>query len=67
VSLQPRDVAGLLKLAAELGVPAHRIGRTGGTRLAVRVAGHDAIDCTVAEAERLWSTAIERHFAGRAA
>jgi phosphoribosylformylglycinamidine synthase len=67
VSAQPQSVNAVLKLAAELGVPVHRIGRTGGSRLAVRVEGHDAIDCTVAEAERMWSTAIERHFAGRAA
>jgi hypothetical protein len=67
VSVQPRNVAPLLTLAADLGVPARRIGKTGGSRLAVRVDGQDAIDCTVAEAERLWFTAIERHFAGRAA
>jgi len=67
VSAQPQSVNAVLKLAAQLGVPVHRIGRTGGSRLAVRVEGHDAIDCTVAEAERMWSTAIERHFAGRAA
>ena len=67
VSVPPRSVPAVLTLAAQMGVPAYRIGRTGGSRLAVRVAGHDAIDCTVAEAERLWSTAIERHFEGRAA
>ena len=67
VSVHPRDTASLLKLAAQLGVPARRIGKTGGARLALRVDGQDTVDCTVAEAERLWSTAIERHFAGRAA
>jgi phosphoribosylformylglycinamidine synthase len=67
VSVRPTQVAAVVKLAAELRVPVHRIGKTGGSRLAVRVAGQDAIDCTVAEAERLWSTAIERHFEGRAA
>jgi phosphoribosylformylglycinamidine synthase len=66
-SVDSRNVAAVLELASQLGVPAHRIGKTGGSRIAVRVAGHDAIDCSVAEAERLWSTAIERHFAGRAA
>jgi hypothetical protein len=35
--------------------------------LTIRVAGRPAIDCAVGEAERIWSTAIERHFAGRAA
>jgi len=67
VSVQPRDVAAVVDLASQLGVPVHRIGKTGGSRIAVRVAGQDAIDCPVAEAERSWSTAIERHFAGRAA
>jgi len=67
ISVKPMDVAAVLELASQLGVPAHRIGKTGGSRIAVRVAGQDAIDCPVAEAERLWSTAIERHFAGRAA
>jgi phosphoribosylformylglycinamidine synthase subunit PurL len=67
VSVQPKDVSAVLKLAADLGVPSRRIGKTGGARVAVRVDGQDAIDCTVSEAERLWSTAIERHFAGRAA
>jgi phosphoribosylformylglycinamidine (FGAM) synthase-like enzyme len=55
ISVQPKDATAVVKLASELGVPAHRIGRTGGARIAVRVAGQDAIDCTVAEAERLGS------------
>ena len=67
ISVQSKDVASTLELASQLGIPARRIGRTGGPRIAVRVANQDAIDCPVAEAERLWSTAIERHFAGRAA
>jgi hypothetical protein len=54
-------------MAAEAGVPAQLIGRTGGSRLVMRVSGQPAIDVTVAEAERAWSTAIERHFKGRAA
>jgi phosphoribosylformylglycinamidine synthase len=67
VSVRQGDLEAALKLAADLRIPVHRIGKTGGSRLSVRVEGQDAIDCTVAEAERLWSTAIERHFAGRAA
>jgi phosphoribosylformylglycinamidine synthase len=67
VSVQRNDLPAVLHLASEAGVPARRVGTTGGSRIAVRVAGHEAIDCTVAEAERLWFTAIERHFAGRAA
>jgi len=55
------DIASWLVDAAQL------IGRTGGTRLAIHVAGRPAVDCAVAEAEQVWATAIERHFAGRAA
>ena len=57
----------LLDVANDAGVPAKVIGRTGGDRLRISVAGACVIDCAVAEAEQLWSTAIERHFAGRAA
>jgi phosphoribosylformylglycinamidine synthase len=67
VSVRSEDRGSLLQLAAELGVPARLIGRTGGTRLRINVAGEPAIDCAVADAEQQWSTAIVRHFAGRAA
>jgi phosphoribosylformylglycinamidine synthase subunit PurL len=67
VSVEPDDRAALQQMAAERGVPAQVVGRTGGSRLTMRVAGRPAIDCAVGEAERIWSTAIERHFAGRAA
>jgi phosphoribosylformylglycinamidine synthase len=67
VSVRPDDCATLLQLAAASRVPAEVIGRTGGSRLLMRVAGQPAIDCTVAEAEHIWSTSIERCFAGRAA
>ena len=67
VSVRPEDRAGLLQLAADGGVPARVIGRTGGSRLTIQVAGRPAIECAVADAELIWSTAIERHFAGRAA
>jgi phosphoribosylformylglycinamidine synthase len=67
VSVAPENRDAVLTLAAEAGVPAHPIGRTGGSRLRIRVGGDPAIDCSVAEAEHLWSTALERYFAGRAA
>ncbi len=62
VSVRPDDVATLLQVAAEAGVPAHVIGLTGGAHLRIRVAGSPAVDCSVTEAERVWSGAIERHF-----
>jgi phosphoribosylformylglycinamidine (FGAM) synthase-like enzyme len=67
VSVRPGDRAALLQMAAEAGVPAQPIGKTGGTRLVIRCGGEAVIDLAVAEAERIWTTAIERHFRGRAA
>ena len=67
VSASPADVAALLALAAELGVPAASIGRTGGARITISLAGAVEVDCAVAEAEQVWASALGRHFAGRAA
>ena len=67
VSVRGSDRARFLEVAAAAGVPARVIGRTGGSRLAIDVAGQASIDCAVAEAEQVWSRAIARHFAGRAA
>jgi phosphoribosylformylglycinamidine synthase len=67
VSVRPGDRAALLQLAAESAVPAQLIGTTGGSRLIIRTAGTGALDVAVSEAEQIWSTAIERHFRGRAA
>jgi hypothetical protein len=54
-------------MAADAGVPAQVIGKTGGSRVLIRCAGKLVIDTAVADAERIWSGAIERHFKGRAA
>jgi phosphoribosylformylglycinamidine synthase len=67
VSVQPEHATAVLRAAAEAGVPASRIGRTGGSRIAVSVDGRIALDCTVADAEQIWSNALARYFAGRAA
>ena len=67
VSVRPDDRAAFLELATELRVPHRVIGRTGGHRLTITVGGAPAIDCALSDAEQLWSTALERHFAGRAA
>jgi phosphoribosylformylglycinamidine synthase len=67
VSVTPQNREGLLELASRENVPAAVIGRTGGTRIRISLRGSQAIDLAVAEAEKLWSTAFERHFAGRAA
>ena len=62
VSAPPASVATVLGRANAAGVPACVIGRIGGTVLRIDVAGEKAIDIAVAEAERMWSSAIERHF-----
>ena len=67
VSVNGANLQALLQLAAELGVPARSIGRTGGSRITMTVGGHPSIDCSVAEAEQVWAHALGRHFAGRAA
>jgi phosphoribosylformylglycinamidine synthase len=67
VSVSPAERPALAELAAELGVPFRVIGRTGGSRLRMEVSGAPAVDCAVSEAEQTWTSAIERHFAGRAA
>jgi len=67
VTSKQQDVATLLRLAAERGVPARIVGTTGGSRITVTVDGTHAIDCEVEEAHAEWATALERFFAGRAA
>jgi phosphoribosylformylglycinamidine synthase len=55
-------VAELQALAAEAGVPAATIGRVGGDRIRVAVAGRDVLDESLVESERLWSCAIGNFF-----
>jgi phosphoribosylformylglycinamidine synthase len=62
VSTRQQDAATLLQLAAEAGVPGRVIGRTGGTRLNITVAGEAAIDCDVRDAEQRWADAIGTYF-----
>ena len=62
VSTSPEDLETFLAKAKAAGVPAELIGRTGGTRIAIGVAGADGIDVDVSEAEQIWSGALERYF-----
>jgi len=57
----------LLARARAAGVPARRIGTTGGNRLTITVNGAAAIDVAVDEAERIWSSAIAAYFKKAAA
>ena len=52
----------VLARAAAAGVAARRIGSTGGTRISISTAGQKAIDVSVAEAEHVWSSAVEQFF-----
>jgi phosphoribosylformylglycinamidine synthase len=67
VSVSSDRVSNLLELAGELGVPAARIGRTGGPRLRIGVNGTTRIDMALVEAEQIWSTALERRFVAKVA
>ena len=67
VSVVPGQVTTVLGHAAAAGVPARVIGRTGGSRLRIAAGGAIVIDQSVDEAERVWSTAIDRYFAQRVA
>ncbi len=62
VSVEASKEQELLSRAAAAGVPARRIGTTGGSRLEIVVGGEKAIDVAVAEAEHVWATALERYF-----
>ena len=62
VSLDASKEKELLQRAAAAGLPARRIGTTGGSRLEIAVAGQKVIDLAVAEAENLWATALEKYF-----
>ncbi len=67
VSVVPDDVITVLERAAAADVPARVVGRTGGNRLRMAVGDQIAIDQSVDDAERVWSTAIEQYVAKRVA
>jgi len=67
VSAAPEAVSNVLKRAADAGVPARIIGRTGGRSLRIAVGGSVAVDVTVADAERAWSDALQKYFVKRVA
>jgi phosphoribosylformylglycinamidine synthase len=67
VSVVRGQVTTVLRHAAAAQVPARVVGQTGGSRLQIAVAGEIVIDQSVDEAERVWSTAIDKHFVQRVA
>jgi phosphoribosylformylglycinamidine synthase II len=66
VTVRSTDAATLLRLASEAGVPARRIGTTGGTRLRMSVDGAVVIDCDLEAAAVHWTHGLSAHFERRA-
>ena len=62
VSVEASKEEEVLARATSAGIPGRRIGTTGGSRLVITAAGQNSIDVTVAEAEHIWATAVERFF-----
>ena len=62
VSVAASNEEELLRRAAAAGVPARRLGTTGGSRLEIRAGGRKVVDVAIAEAETLWATALEQYF-----
>jgi len=67
VSVDASNENDVLARAKAAGVPARRIGTTGGSRLEISIAGQKTIDVTVREAEQIWATALESFFKRTAA
>ncbi len=62
VSIAADRVAELQAVAADVGVPVATVGRVGGDRFRVSVAGRSVLDEPLVAAERLWSCAIGNYF-----
>jgi phosphoribosylformylglycinamidine synthase len=67
LSVSPDSVTSVLERAASAGVPARVAGQTGGNRLRMAVDGRIVVDHSIDDAERVWSSAVETHFAERVA
>jgi len=67
VSVAPDRVEAFVAAARSAGVPATRIGRTGGSGIRIAVDGTVAIECAVADAEARWNGCLARWLDGRAA
>lgn len=58
LSTAQEQAEAVLTLAAELGVPAKVIGKTGGSSLVVKVNGVEAINASIQEVKAAWKDAI---------
>jgi phosphoribosylformylglycinamidine synthase len=62
VSASSDSAGDILARAAAKGIAARVLGKTGGHQLRMSVGGELAIDVPIGELERIWTSAIERHF-----
>jgi phosphoribosylformylglycinamidine synthase len=62
VSLPAARVGELTALARAGGVPAAAVGRVGGDRIRVAIAGRAVVDESRVELERIWETALDSYF-----
>jgi phosphoribosylformylglycinamidine synthase len=62
VSVDASKEKDVLARAAAAGVPARRIGTTGGSRIEITVGQQKVIDIAVGEAESIWAGALEKYF-----
>jgi phosphoribosylformylglycinamidine synthase len=67
VSVAEENADEFFARARAAGVPARLVGRTGGTRLRVKLDSDVVIDRPVAEIEETWANGLTRYFRGRAA
>jgi phosphoribosylformylglycinamidine synthase len=67
VSVGPGQTRSVLAKAAELNVPAVRIGTTGGAMIEIAIDGQSVLTCALAEAEERWATSLAARLSGRAA
>ena len=67
VSVRASNEPDVLARASAAGVPARRIGTTGGSRLDISIGGQKTIDVSIGEAEQIWATALEAFFKRAAA
>jgi phosphoribosylformylglycinamidine synthase len=67
VSVSSSDRAAFLQMAADAGVPARHVGRSGGDRIRIAVEGVRLIDVPISESEQVWSNALAARFAKQVA
>jgi phosphoribosylformylglycinamidine synthase len=60
VSAKPQDVASVLAAAGRWGVPAARIGETGGDRLSIEIDGEVIVDAGLDAVRSAWSEGLTR-------